>query len=63
MSCAQFQVKKKRKKKDENTLNDLEFIAQIPTNLGAHDCQFHANLPQFSLSSGPIDTFILSCLL
>jgi len=41
----------------------LEFIAQIPTNLGAHDCQFHANLPQFSLSSGPIDIFILSCLL
>lgn len=45
MSCAQFQVEKKRKKKDENTLNDLEFIAQIPTNPGAHDRQFHANLP------------------
>ena len=42
MSCAQFQVKKKE---EENTLNDLEFIAQIPANLGAHDQQFHANLP------------------
>lgn len=62
MSCAKFQVKEKEKEKMK-IHNDLEFIAQIPTNLGAHDCQFHANLPQFSLSSGPIDIFILSCLL
>jgi len=55
-------VKEKEKEKMK-IHNDLEFIAQIPTNLGAHDCQFHANLPQFSLSSGPIDIFILSCLL